>query len=566
MIKNNKYKDLWVVADFETTTEKFYNEHGYTKVWLWAISSSEGKTIAIGEDIESFMSYCTENLKNYVIFFHNLKFDGSYILSYILSKGTPYKDKIGSRDNACFNTLISDLGQYYQISYHPRSEVTYYFQDSLKLLPFKVEKIAKDFGLPILKLNIDYDDYTVNKETIEYIKHDVEIVAMALSQIKALGMTQMTTASCAYQLYSNTNQFMYDYFPCLDVEFLEEYRMAYRGGRSQCNPLYQDKIIYNVKRYDINSMYPHIMRNLPLPIGKPIKQTSIGQRDFELYKVDIIFKLKEGHLPTLLKNNNLYCDGSYYIETEGMERLYLSNIDYELLQRHYDIELINFVEIWGFKTMTGLFTNYIDYWYKIKQEHKGAWRIVAKLMLNSLYGKFGSRCLGKGKTPILNEDGVLTHELTEEMPMKRYYLPVAIAIVSHAHKLIDDAIVNTGIGNFVYCDTDSVHTLGTISDDMVDQVMLGKFKLEGIELKSRYVRQKTYVYTELDDKDRLIYTITCAGMTDEIKNYCIETYKDDIFNMFTQGFKVEDMKLMPTMVKGGIILTKTSFEIRIRGE
>ena len=151
------------------------------------------------------------------------------------------------------------------------------------------------------------------------------------------------------------------------------------------------------------------------------------------------------------------------------------------------------------------------------------------------------------------------------MDMKRYYLPVAIAIVSHAHKLIDDAIISTGIGNFVYCDTDSVHTLGEIGEEMVDQVELGKFKLEGTELKSRYVRQKTYVYTELEN-DELIYTITCAGMTDEIKNWCIETYKDGIFDVFTEGFKVSDMKLMPTMVKGGIILTKTSFEIRVRGE
>lgn len=565
MKKRNKYKDLWVVADFETTTEKFYNENGYSKVWLWAISSSEGKTIAIGETIESFISYCTNNLNNYVIFFHNLKFDGSYILSYILNKRTPYKEQISARDNACFNALIGDMGQYYQITYHPRSEITYNFQDSLKLLPFKVEKIAKDFGLPILKLNIDYNDYTVNEKTIEYIKHDVEIVAMALSQIKALGMTEMTTASCAYTLYSKTNQFMYDYFPQLDEEYLEKYRLAYRGGRSQCNPLYQDKIIYNVKRYDINSMYPHIMRNLPLPIGNPIKQDKIGLREFELYEVDIKFKLKEGHLPTLLKKNVVFGDGSYYIETEGLERMCLSNIDYELLLRHYDIEIIQFLEIWGFKTMVGLFTNYIDYWYKVKQEHKGAWRIVAKLMLNSLYGKFGSRCKGKGKIPVLNEDGVLSHDLSEDKPMKKYYLPVAIAIVSHAHKLIDDAIIDTSIGNFVYCDTDSVHTLGEISNEMVDQVELGKFKLEGIELKSRYVRQKTYVYSELEN-DYLSYTITCAGMTDEIKNWCIDTYKDGIFDVFTEGFKVEDMKLMPTMVKGGIILTKTSFEIRVRGD
>lgn len=562
MIKNGKYKDLWCVADFETTTEKFYNENGYSRVWLWAISSNEGKTIAIGYNIDSFIKYCTDNLNNYVIFFHNLKFDGSYILTYILEHQTPFKDKITARDNACFNTLIGDMGQYYQITYHPRSQVTYYFQDSLKLLPFKVEKIAKDFKLPILKGKIDYDKYDVTEEVLTYVKHDVEIVALALREIKALGMDKMTTASCAYELYSKTNPFMYDYFPLLDVEFLEKYRVAYRGGRSQVNPMYQDRIIYNVKRYDINSMYPHIMRNMELPIGKPIKQSSIGQRKFELYEVDIKFKLKDGHLPTLLKKNVVFGDGSYYIESDGLERICISSIDYEILLRHYDIEIIQFIEIWGFNTMRGLFDNYIDKWYKIKQEHQGAWRVVAKLMLNSLYGKFGSRCKGKGKIPILNECGILAHEYTEEVDMKRYYLPVAIAITSYAHLLIDNAIINTGVGNFVYCDTDSVHTLGELSDEMVDNQELGKFKLEGVELKSRYVRQKTYVYTELED-DTLIYNITCAGMNDEIKNYAIDTYKDRIFDVFTVGFKIENMKLVPTMVKGGIILTKTSFEIRV---
>ena len=565
MFKNGKYDNLWVTADFETTTEKFYNEFGYSQVWLWAISSSEGKTIAIGEDIKSFIKYCTNNLKNYTIYFHNLKFDGSYILSYLLEQGVPYKEKITSRDNACFNALIGDMGEYYQITYHPRSEVTYYFKDSLKLLPFKIAKIAKDFNLPILKLDIDYDDYSVNEKTKEYIKHDVEIAALALKQIKALGMTQMTTASCAYNLYSQTNAFMYDYFPTLDTEWLEKYRGAYRGGRSQVNPLYKNRIIDNVRRFDINSMYPHIMRNLELPVGNPIKQDKPNLRNFELYEVDIQFKLKEGHLPTLLKKNVVFGDSSYYIETDGIERICISSIDYEILQRHYDIQVIVFLEIWGFRTMKGLFNAYIDKWYEIKKTHKGAWRVVAKLMLNSLYGKFGSRCLGRGKIPVLNEFGVLAHEYTEEKPMKRYYLPVAIAIVSHAHMLIDNAIIDTGFNNFVYCDTDSVHTLGTLKPDMIDNEELGKFKLEGIEKRSRYVRQKTYVYSEEID-GRIDYTITCAGMTDDIKKYAIDKYKDGIFDVFTEGFRVENMKLVPTMVKGGIILTNTSFEIKVRSE
>ena len=556
-------KDLskWVTADFETTTEKFYLENGYTKVWLWAISNNEGHMIAYGEDIDSFMSYCTNNLNGYIIYFHNLKFDGSYILSYLLEHQVEYKDKIASRDKKCYNTLISNEGQYYQITYHPYAQNTFSFQDSLKLLPFKVAKIAEDFNLPIKKGIIDYDNYIVNEETLSYIQNDVEIVALALKEIKALGMNSMTTASCAYNNFSAIFPFMSSYFPELDTEYLEKYRLAYRGGRSQVNPLYEGKILYNVRRYDINSMYPYIMSELPLPVGKPIKINTIGQYEFELYEIDVKFKLKEGHLPCLLKKNVMFGDGSYYIESDGLERICISNIDYELLLRHYDIEIIIFVEKWGFRTQKGIFKRYVDYWYDIKSKNKGAKRMVAKLMLNSLYGKFGSRCMGKSKIPFLDELGILSMKSTEEMPMKKYYLPVAIAIVSHAHMLIDNGIRATGVSNFVYCDTDSIHTLGLLPDDLVDNKKLGKFKLEGEELKSRYIRQKTYVYCELEDNE-ITYTITCAGMDDNTKAYALDTYGDKIFDVFEKGFKVDGFKLMPQMVRGGTVLVRTSFEVR----
>lgn len=560
-MKYNKNKDLWVTADFETTTEKFYLEHGFTKVWLWAVSSSEGHMLEWGETIESFMSYCINNLNNYTIYFHNLKFDGSYILSYLLEQQVEYKDKISSRDNKCYNTLISEEGQYYQITYHPHAQCTFKFQDSLKLLPFKVKKIAEDFNLPIKKGIIDYDNYVVNEETISYIQNDVEIVALALKEIKALGMEEMTTASCAYHNFSATFPFMSSYFPQLDVEFLEKYRLAYRGGRSQVNPIYEGKVLYNVNRFDINSMYPHVMRNMELPVGKPIKCTTRGNYKFELYEIDIIFKLKEGHLPCLLRKNVMFGEGSYYIQSDGLERLCISNIDYELLERHYDIDVVQFLEIWGFRTTTNIFKSYIDYWYDIKSRNKGAKRMVAKLMLNSLYGKFGSRCIGKSKIPYLDEDGVLCMKTTEEQEMKKYYLPIAIAIVSHAHKLIDDGIMATTVDKFVYCDTDSIHTLGSLPSDVIDNKELGKFKLEGSELKSKYIRQKTYVYCELDG-DEILYNITCAGMDDSTKAYALDTYGDKIFDVFEKGFKVDGFKLMPQMVKGGTILIKTSFEVR----
>lgn len=559
----SKYdKEKWVTADFETTTEKFYNEYGFVKVWLYAISDSDGKILKYGDSIEDFMKYCKENLNGYIVYFHNLKFDGSYILNYLINKEIPYKDKIFAKDSKCYNTLISDDGNFYQITYHPHQSCTIKFQDSLKLLPFSIKKIAEDFNLPIKKGTIDYDKYEITEETLGYIFNDVSIAAMALKELKNIGMTQMTTASCAYNNFSNDFPFMNDMFPILETEFLEKYRLAYRGGRCQVNPLYASKTIYNVKRYDINSMYPHIMRNLPLPVGNPIPINKMGNYKFELYELDIKFKLKEGHLPSLLKKDMIFGEGSYYIETEDIETICISSIDFEILQRHYDIEFMYIREMYGFKTREGLFSKYIDKWYKIKQENKGAKRVIAKLMLNSLYGKFGSRCKGKSKIPKLDENGVLTFDLSEEQDMRKYYLPIAIAITSYAHLLIDNAIINTGIINFVYCDTDSVHTLSKLDNELVDQYELGKFKLEGTELKSKYVRQKTYCYSEIDKENDIVYTIVCAGMNDATKEYILNTYEDSIFEIFDKGLKVENTKMMPKQVKGGVVLLPTSFEIK----
>ncbi len=555
--------EKWVVADFETKTEKFYIENGYTEVWLYAISDMYGKIINYGFTIDEFMKYCKENLKGYVVYFHNLKFDGSFILNWIINNKIEYKDKIFSKDNKCFNTLISEEGQYYQITIHFQAGITVIFQDSLKILPFPVAVIAKSFNLPMLKGCIDYDDYSIDDEKLEYVFNDVKIVALALKELKENGLQNMTTASCAYHNFSDSFPFMKSFFPTLDENFLIEYRQAYRGGRSQVNPIYENVICHDVKRFDVNSMYPYIMHDMELPYGLPIKCSKMGTYKFELYKINITFTLKEGHLPTLLKKNVMFGDGSYYINSEEMECLFISNIDFEILKRHYDISFLYIQEIWGFNTSTNIFKRYIDKWYAIKNTTTGGKKIIAKLMLNSLYGKFGSNCKGKSKIPYIDEDGVLAFKNTEEQDMRKYYLPMAIAITSYAHLVLDNAIVATGFDKFVYCDTDSVHTLGTLPQEMLDNHILGKFKLEGLEVTSKYVRQKTYVFTEWNNKTcELEYNITCAGMDEKTKRLALEKYGDDIFKVFQRGFTIEGCKLMPKQVKGGIILVPTSFQIR----
>lgn len=562
MYNKNSKPEKWVIADFETKTEKFYLENGFTEVWLYSISSPTGEILNYGYTIDEFMQYCKSSLNNYIVYFHNLKFDGSFILNWIINKNIPYKEHIYYKDKQGYNTLISEEGQFYQITLHFRAGITVKFQDSLKILPFPVRKIAKDFNLPMAKGSIDYDNYTINDETLEYVFNDVKIVALALTELKQQGLTSMTTASCAYNNFKENFNLMNSFFPILEEDFLQEYRNAYRGGRSQVNPIYENVILNNVRRYDVNSMYPYVMHDMELPYGYPKKINSRGMYKFELYKIHTTFSLKEGHLPTLLKKNGIFGESSYYETCKEVETLYISNIDFELFERHYNIHTIIFEEMWGFNTCNFIFTKYIDKWYKVKNENTGAKKVIAKLMLNSLYGKFGSNFLGKSKIPYLDENGVLSFNTTEEKKMRKYYLPMAIAITSYAHKILDDAIVATGYDKFVYCDTDSVHTLGTLPYDLCDNMLLGKFKLEGTELKSKYVRQKTYVYTEFNKNGDIEYNITCAGMDDKTKALALEKYGDAIFDVFERGFTIENCKLLPHQVKGGVILVKTSFQIK----
>ena len=555
----------WYVADFETTGMNEYEATGRTRVWLYSICDSDSNIVEDGDCIEKFMEWCKGHHSS-LIYFHNLKFDGSFIICWLLEHGFPYEEKLTSHSKRGFSTLIGDMGEFYQmkINFAPNCQVVLY--DSLKLIPLTVANIAKAFGLPIQKEIIDYNDYTITPEKLSYVHNDVRIVAMALKFFRDSGHTRMTIGSNAYHSFMDTYG-SNALFPRLPKEWIEEWRPAYRGGRSQVNPKYAGELLKNVRRYDINSMYPSIMAYMALPYGAPIEKDKPSGYRFELYEVMIAFKLKEGHMPTLLKSGTLFSKAgdTYYTETILPINIKISNIDLELMYKHYDITYIRYIKVQCFKTYRYYFQPWVEEHYKQKSEAIGGLRLVYKLILNSLYGKFGSRPTGQNKIPVLDENGVLQYTLSDDHDMGLYYLPVAIAIVSWAHKLIDDAICATGIENFVYCDTDSVHTLGTLPADMVDNKELGKFKLEGIEERAKYVRQKTYIYYQEGQ-----WEMTCAGMPQSVKNYLLRRYGDNIIDEFKVGLHVDiasegiserDMKLRPIHVPGGTILTPVPFTL-----
>lgn len=109
------------------------------------------------------------------------------------------------------------------------------FIDSLKIIPFSVEQIAKSFNLPISKLKIDYNEvrekgHILTKQETDYIKNDVAIVAKALKVLFDEGLEKMTEGANAladFKSMIKKSKFSH-YFPNLDFNIDKDLRKAYK--------------------------------------------------------------------------------------------------------------------------------------------------------------------------------------------------------------------------------------------------------------------------------------------------------------------------------------------------
>ena len=98
-----------VVADFETAQEEPLDGGlpDRTWVWLWAAAGVfDSELNLVGNSIDSFMEYALESAK--LIFFHNLRFDGNFIIYWLLTHGyRHYEGDNHSPDRGLFSTVIS---------------------------------------------------------------------------------------------------------------------------------------------------------------------------------------------------------------------------------------------------------------------------------------------------------------------------------------------------------------------------------------------------------------------------------------------------------------------------
>ena len=274
--------------------------------------------------------------------------------------------------------------------------------------------------------------------------------------------------------------------------------------------------------------------------------------------------------------------------------LSLTSPDLELFLSHYDVENMTYHSGWKFKGAKGLFNNYIDYWteQKIKAGKEGnkGKRQIAKLMLNSLYGKFGASPDGAKKIPVAKEDGSIGYLLQKDTKEHNtVYIPVAAFCTAFGRKktietaqfIRDYSMQKYGYDAYVYSDTDSqkiigdqkfLNELAKVLD--IDDYKLGYWAVEESYQRIRALRQKCYI---IESNGKVYPTI--AGLPKYLAS--IITFDNFKQGFTTHGLTVDQLKEMSRQngateeeiekvhhkttykhVNGGIVLLDTDFTIK----
>lgn len=704
--KDDDFRHLYV-ADFETTvyddkmTAK-YGEQTRTEVWSAAccpvMKRPEPDDVIVYNNIYQFIQWLSTIPDNSIVFFHNLKFDGSFILveldrenfvpAYSMKRPDHYAGneelKLGMFS---YTVLISDLGQWYSIKIRFEDR-TIELWDSSKKIPSTLERMGKDFDTKYRKLEMKYEGErkpfgVITDEELAYIKNDILVLSEAMFIVYyEYNMQGMTIASDALKIYKEMigeEQFK-KWFPdllkiTLPISVTEthldsfgqlyeethlmtvyEYcQKGYSGGWCNMNPIckggkvfinkdyigkempytYEDVdehgnkvnvtvtksvdefcedsdktiIVKNMVHADVTSLYPSMMHSVSgneYPVGKPKyhtgEPTEKQTKKFAIYRrFKCNFRIKEGYLPFVHIRGT-----SWYNSHENLETSYLKNhtpeetkreyvmcqAEFELFQKHYDIEDYEPLDYLTFEKAKGIFDSYIDRFIQMKNEAtiegNKAKRTIAKLYLNSLYGKLSSSTCSSYKTVYI-EDETLRFDTHIEYEKQPIAISTGAYITAFARRFtITAAQANYYPGEyrgFAYSDTDSIALLDYNEEDIKGMVIhkakLCTWKLEVSKMALFSVaKQKTYLEFILEeDGDKLVidkngkesYTINikAAGLSDNGKNTFIkalmkepeEGYCRAYVNIFKEGYCIKNCNLKAKQVKGGVLLVKRDYKM-----
>lgn len=379
---------------------------------------------------------------------------------------------------------------------------------------------------------------------------------------------------------------------------------TYRGAVCYPNPDYTNKTLKGIYVYiDANSLYPSAM--LPsvqgrnrynqmelthyYPVGVPVRLKSMpteeimkDRRYVSFLKLRIKAKIKSdavipfvslGRQGRVGKGfNRLYRTNDFLREID--ETFWVTSIDYRSIQNYYEIEEQEFIEgiIYTPKnTSNDIFNEYISKWRKIKEqaarEKNAGLKQLAKIMLNSLYGKFAQSIDNIETFFEFGENGSLTvSEGSFDGKTSLKNMGIAAMITSYAREILLDVANLLSPNEFLYCDTDSI--IMTESGwrkirevkGLLDKAEFGCWDVEHIVKEVKILHQKCYMITEFEafqrDHKRERTVVKCAGASEDIKRFIR-------YDNFNRGETIKGARMKKAkQTIGGIALESRPFSIK----
>lgn len=486
-VKNFRYFS----CDIETTV---YDGQVSTEVWASACVELFSEDVIILHSISELFDHFKSLNTNLIAYFHNLKFDGSFWLSFLmldLKYEQAYREIDGDKvewlndkdmKNNTFKYSISDKGQWYNIIIKTNDKIIE-IRDSLKLLPFSVKRIGESFGTKHKKLDMEYKGFryagcNITPQEREYIANDVLVIKEALEIMFTEGHKDLTIGACCLKEFKHImGKEDYEmFFPDLyeikldknvyNYDNAGEYiRKSYKGGWCYLARGKEGKIYLKGSTFDVNSLYPSVMSSESgnrYPVGKPffwsgnyIPDEALSVNKYFFVRIKTRFYIKKDMLPFIQIKNSLMYKGTEALETSDIwdkekgeyfpyyrgingelkdtrVELTLTMTDYYLLLKHYNLVDFEIIDGCYFYSEIGIFDPYMEKYKNKKLTSEGALRELAKLFLNNLYGKLASSTDSSFKLAYIKDDQSLGFTAIPERNKKAGYIACGSAVTSYA--------------------------------------------------------------------------------------------------------------------------------------
>lgn len=473
-----------------------------------------------------------------LIYFHNLNYDIQSLLQTI----------VDNRDLFSGIKIMNSNNAWYSLKFIYKN-CCFELRDSWKLYTQPLAKLATLVGWDKLIDQATYEWFDLDSkkfdDELEYFIYDINILVHVLemhfdrfSRQKIMltmpGYAEKELKKCIKKddEKNNTNNY-YKIFNCkLTDDTADFIRSAYFGGFVYANNQLINQKLEKGITADVNSLYPSVMLNRDYPDIHSIRE--LKENEFNQLKKDDYHNLAVVNIEIKkmqVKDNCVPCfpkKAGFGVPKDVMNlddllnpfeetaNVSLTLLDLYHIEKNYNIEYEYNYGLIADKYIKRPFTSFV---LKHKKEKEDAVRegnsvkkLIAKLMLNSCYGKFAQKNIEEEKELTVDEDGLpslQTFKKPHNEDKKRHNILIGCFVTAFARDVLLTAIENINQSpeaEFWYCDTDSVHfgylgkkdyikdaseILGDVGLPF-DKAEFGKWKDEQYMKFAKYLGSKRY--------------------------------------------------------------------------